>query len=219
MKISLALVTTVSTGLLLVCGLASTVLGGSVTLPGLCDVSPSAASSPATASAGPPTTSSAPAPPASSPACPVGAWTQPVHASVVSGFRTRSRPTHNGVDLGATRFTPIRAASAGVVIVARCDASTGDCDHDGSPTVPGCGWFVDIQHSGGVITRYCHMASRPAIGVGDVVTTGQIIGIVGSSGHSSGPHLHYEVHLNRDRSSSGAINPVAFMQAVEAPLE
>jgi murein DD-endopeptidase MepM/ murein hydrolase activator NlpD len=145
-------------------------------------------------------------------------WTAPVPDGIVSGFRTAERPTHNGVDLGASRYDKIHAAAAGVVIVARCDASTGDCNHDGSPSTPGCGWFVDILHADQIITRYCHMVQRPFVQVGDRVTAGQVIGIVGTSGHSSGPHLHFEVHLDGDRSSRGAINPVPFMAARGAPL-
>src|SRR5205814_7454032 len=49
-------------------------------------------------------------------------WTQPVHAPIVSGFRTASRPTHHGVDLGAARGTPIQAASTGIVSRVRCNA-------------------------------------------------------------------------------------------------
>ncbi|WP_034590897.1 M23 family metallopeptidase [Hamadaea tsunoensis] len=143
-------------------------------------------------------------------------WTVPVKADIVSGWRTSDRPTHNGVDLGASRYTRIHAAAAGVVIVSKCDI--GNCDHDGSPSTPGCGWFVDILHADNVITRYCHMVQRPFVSVGDRVTVGQVIGLVGTSGHSSGPHLHFETHLNGDRSFDGAVNPVPFMAARGVPL-
>jgi murein DD-endopeptidase MepM/ murein hydrolase activator NlpD len=56
------------------------------------------------------------------------------------------------------------------------------------------------------------MLMHPAVIVGQHVTVGQIIGYVGSSGHSSGPHLHFEVHLNGDRSPAGAIDPIPFMR-------
>jgi murein DD-endopeptidase MepM/ murein hydrolase activator NlpD len=140
-------------------------------------------------------------------------WTNPLpgHHPIVSGFRTSSRPTHNGVDLGAARYTQIHAAAAGTVIVSKCDV--GDCDHDGSPSTPGCGWFVDILHADRVITRYCHMLQRPFVSVGDQVQAGQVIGLVGTSGHSSGPHLHFETHLNGDRSFEGGVDPVPFMAA------
>jgi murein DD-endopeptidase MepM/ murein hydrolase activator NlpD len=68
-----------------------------------------------------------------------------------------------------------------------------------------------------VITRYCHLGTRPLVAVGERVTVGEIIGYVGSSGHSSGPHLHFEVHRRGDASPSGAVDPVAFM-ATRAPI-
>jgi murein DD-endopeptidase MepM/ murein hydrolase activator NlpD len=143
-------------------------------------------------------------------------WTAPVLAGVVSAFRTSQRPTHNGVDLGASRNTKIRAASSGVVIISKCDV--GNCNVDGSPTTPGCGWFVDILHANQMITRYCHMVRQPLVRVGDLVTVGQIIGDVGTSGNSSGPHLHFEVHVDGDRSGRGAIDPVTFMAGRGAAL-
>jgi Peptidase family M23 len=109
-------------------------------------------------------------------------WTAPVAATIVSGFRTPQRPSHHGVDLGASRLTPIRAASSGVVIVSRCDV--GNCDRDGSPSTPGCGWFVEVLHAEQVITRYCHMNRRPDAKVGDRVAAGQVIGVVGTTGNS-----------------------------------
>lgn len=148
-------------------------------------------------------------------------WTTPVDAVVVSGFRSPERPDHNGVDLGAARGTPVRAAAAGVVIVSHCDTDDTppySCDHDGSPQTPGCGWFVDILHADGVMTRYCHMVQRPKVVVGQSVAAGEVIGITGTSGHSSGPHVHFEVHLAGDRSSAGAIDPVPFMREHGAPL-
>jgi biotin carboxyl carrier protein len=143
-------------------------------------------------------------------------WTAPVGAHIVSGFRTPERPAHNGVDLGASRNTPIRAAASGVVIRSLCDV--GGCDHDGSIGTPGCGWFVEVLHADQVITRYCHMNQRPFVNVGDRVTAGQVIGVVGTTGNSSGPHLHFEVHLDGDRSSRGAVNPEIFMAGKGAPL-
>ncbi|MCW6004314.1 M23 family metallopeptidase [Micromonospora sp. CPCC 205371] len=146
-------------------------------------------------------------------------WVAPVDAPIVSGFRTAERPGHDGVDLGAARGTPIRVASSGRVLVVQCNitpASYG-CDRDGSPLTPGCGWYTDVQHADQVITRYCHMLSRPAVVEGQQVVAGQVIGYVGSSGHSSGPHLHFEVHLHGDRGPSGAVDAVRFM-ADRAPI-
>jgi murein DD-endopeptidase MepM/ murein hydrolase activator NlpD len=150
-------------------------------------------------------------------------WTVPVPgAPIVSGFRTPSRPTHDGDDLAAAKGTPIYAASAGVVTLVRCKATLNGawwgCDRDGSTSVLGCGWYVEILHAGNVITRYCHMLRQPLVTVGQTVNAGQQIGVVGTTGHSSGPHLHFEVHLNGDRNSSGAIDPGPFMRDKGAPL-
>ena len=160
-----------------------------------------------------------------------GGWTQPVHASIVSGFRTPQRPTHQGDDLGAKRNTVIRAAATGKVVWANCDDDTGNCDVDGeldatgNPTTAGCGWFVEILHAGRIATRYCHMVRRPDVTVGQHVNAGEPIGLVGTSGHSSGPHLHFEVHTgvtcgpSRCRlTSANATDPQLFMQHVGAPL-
>jgi len=143
-------------------------------------------------------------------------WTQPVRALVVSGFRTAERPTHDGADLGAARHTTIVAAASGTVQRVRCnaiDTRTGGqwgCDRDGSPEYTrGCGWYVDLAHLGGVTTRYCHMQTQPYVKVGDPVIAGQPIGEVGSTGHSSGPHLHYEVHVN----PRGPVDPEDWMSA------
>ncbi|GAA4679870.1 M23 family metallopeptidase [Phytohabitans rumicis] len=144
-------------------------------------------------------------------------WTVPVRALIVSGFRTAERPTHDGVDLGAGRNTPIRAAASGQVITARCDVDRSGrlCDRDGSPSTPGCGWYVKIRHAGNFVTMYCHMVVRPKVTVGQMVAAGEEIGLVGTSGHSSGPHLHFEVY---DPGKGDKIDPAAFMRDKGAPL-
>ena len=154
-----------------------------------------------------------------------GEWTQPVNAPVGSEFRSSARPGHDGVDLSAPRGVTIRAVSAGKVTRMRCnaidtrDGSEWGCDRDGSPELTrGCGWYVDIAHAGGIITRYCHMGLPPAVAVGATVVAGQPLGVVGSTGHSSGPHLHFEVHSNGDSSAAGAIDPIPFMINNGAPL-
>ncbi|WP_262282694.1 M23 family metallopeptidase [Micromonospora sp. MA102] len=149
-------------------------------------------------------------------------WTAPLPGGVVSGFRTTQRPSHNGVDLAADKRTEIHAASTGRVLVARCDpdhSGKRDCDRDGWPGKGGCGWFVDILHAGGYVTRYCHMIERPRVVPGQFVEAGEVIGLSGTSGNSSGPHLHFEVHVDSDRSSRGAINPVPFMRERGAPVD
>lgn len=145
-------------------------------------------------------------------------WVVPVPKTTFGGFRTPARPEHDGVDLMHARETPIVAASAGTVVTVRCNASTPSCDVDGSPSTTGCGWYVEVRHAADVVTRYCHMVRQPSVVVGDTVTTGQLLGYVGTSGHSSGPHLHFEVHLGYPATRLNAVDPVPFMQQAGAPL-
>jgi murein DD-endopeptidase MepM/ murein hydrolase activator NlpD len=153
------------------------------------------------------------------PAALASGWLAPVVAPIGDGFRTRGRPTHQGVDLIAARHTPILATAAGVVVTVRCNAATNNCDVDGGVTVMGCGWYVEVQHADEVVTRYCHMGQRPLVIVGQPVAAGQVLGYVGSSGHSSGPHLHFEVHIGpRPAKPANAVDPVSFMAALGAPL-
>ena len=142
-------------------------------------------------------------------------WVAPVDAPVVSGFRTRERPGHDGVDLGAQRGTDIRAAAAGTVTVATCnvDPPSHGCDRDGSPDIRGCGYYVQIDHGHGIGTIYCHLLRKPAVTVGQRVTAGQSIGHVGSSGNSSGEHLHFEVQVH-----GASTDPAIWMHARQAPL-
>ncbi|HEY8474257.1 MAG TPA: M23 family metallopeptidase [Natronosporangium sp.] len=143
-------------------------------------------------------------------------WARPAPGPIWSGFRTAARPDHYGIDIGAPRGTEIRAAADGVVTLVACNASLNgapySCDVDGSPAVAGCGWYVNIQH-GDVVTRYCHQARRPDVSVGQQVAAGQVIGVVGSSGRSSGPHLHFEVELLTPDGARVQTDPVAFMAA------
>jgi murein DD-endopeptidase MepM/ murein hydrolase activator NlpD len=149
-------------------------------------------------------------------------WTVPVNGPIVSRFRPADRPTHNGVDIAVARGTPVHAAAAGVVLTAKCNAHVGgqpySCDRDGGISVAGCGWYVDILHANSIITRYCHMVRRPDVVPGQRVAPGQVIGASGSSGHSSGPHVHFEVHVDSDPSPAGAIDPLPFMAQAGAPL-
>src|SRR5690349_19031396 len=73
-------------------------------------------------------------------------WVAPVNAPLWQEFKPN---VHFGIDLGAKRYVPIRAASSGVVVTRKCNAHVGpksySCDVDGSPNVKGCGWYVDIQ--------------------------------------------------------------------------
>jgi murein DD-endopeptidase MepM/ murein hydrolase activator NlpD len=142
-----------------------------------------------------------------------GGWQLPVGAGLVSGFRTLARPSHDGVDLAAPRNTPILAAAAGTVIRVVCNVSAGSCDTDGNPTLSGCGWYVEVLHAGDVVTRYCHLVRRPSVAIGQRVAKGQVLGHVGTSGSSSGPHLHFEVHQGMPASKANAVDPLTFLRA------
>ena len=95
----------------------------------------------------------------------------------------------NGVDLGNSCGTPIYAAAEGSVAVA-----------DGVGYNGGFGKFVKVIHSNGTETLYAH-ATKLLVATGDYVTRGQMIALMGSTGRSTGCHLHFEVH--------GARNPLA----------
>lgn len=172
-----------------------------------------------------------PPPPAPGPAKPIvtiipptgavaiGQWVAPVPGHGTSGFRTASRPEHDGIDIMAARFTPIKATADGTVITVVCNTSGPSCDVDGGSDVRGCGWYVEIRHAGNLVTRYCHMVRQPEVSVGQQVAANQVIGYVGTSGHSSGPHLHFEVHFGVPPATRlNAIDPAAFMRSAGAPV-
>jgi murein DD-endopeptidase MepM/ murein hydrolase activator NlpD len=159
-------------------------------------------------------------------------WTSPLAATgkglkrkdrmvVGSGFRTASRPRHHGVDLIISKGNPVYSVASGVVSRIKCDETFSgrqDCDVDGYPGKGGCGWMLEIRHPGKIMTRYCHLLRRPNLQVGQKVAAGEIVASSGNSGNSSGDHLHFEVHLNNDRSSASAVDPVQFMAERGSPL-
>lgn len=112
--------------------------------------------------------------------------------TVTSGFGPRTPPPgggssyHKGIDMGAPKGTPIYAAADGVAQYVRTD-NTGPAQ--------GYGHVIYLQHAGGLITRYGHM-SVEYIKEGDTVKQGQLIAGVGSFGHSTGFHLHFEIRPN-----------------------
>jgi murein DD-endopeptidase MepM/ murein hydrolase activator NlpD len=117
-----------------------------------------------------------------------------------SGFGVRSDPfkgraaMHPGVDLAGPVGTPIYATADGVVD--RAEWNSG-----------GYGNLVEIDHGHGIQTRYGHL-TRYIVGAGDHVKRGQLIAYMGSTGRSTGSHLHYEVRLD-----GKAVNPIPFMQS------
>lgn len=125
-------------------------------------------------------------------------------AALTSGFGMRTHPVlrvrraHAGIDLAATTGTPIYATANGVI---------GRADWFSS-----YGLYISINHGGSIETRYAHL-SRLAVRAGDYVQRGDLIGYVGSTGRSTGPHLHYEV-----RVAGLAVNPIPYMTQNEAQL-
>ncbi|MBU3993926.1 MAG: M23 family metallopeptidase [Alphaproteobacteria bacterium] len=105
------------------------------------------------------------------------------------------RRKHDGVDLAAPTGTPVRATADG--LVERAD------------WFGGYGLFVALEHGGAIATRYGHM-SRLNVAAGQTVRKGDIIGYVGSTGRSTGPHLHYEVRI-----AGTPVNPMPYLQAGE----
>lgn len=116
-----------------------------------------------------------------------------------SGFGLRVHPVlggmraHKGIDLPAATGTPIYASANGVVAKAEWFGGYGLC--------------VELEHGAALETRYGHM-SRIAVAEGQRVRKGDVIGYVGSTGRSTGPHLHYEV-----RVAGEAVNPLPYMQS------
>ena len=107
----------------------------------------------------------------------------PVNGSVTSPFCEQRawESCHPGIDIAAAEGTPIRAAAAGTVAIAGAEGGYGN--------------YTCIDHGSGVSSCYAHQSSI-AVSVGESVSQGQVIGSVGSTGMSTGPHLHFEVRVN-----------------------
>ncbi|MCB2050434.1 MAG: M23 family metallopeptidase [Novosphingobium sp.] len=119
-----------------------------------------------------------------------------------SGFGMREHPViggrraHKGIDLAAPTGTPVYATADGKVEMAQWFSSYGK--------------FVKIEHGADLETRYAHLSGY-TVSPGQTVHKGDLIGYVGSTGRSTGPHLHYEV-----RVAGEAVNPMPYMVETEA---
>jgi murein DD-endopeptidase MepM/ murein hydrolase activator NlpD len=105
----------------------------------------------------------------------------------------RAPAMHTGLDMQAQSGEPVRATANGTVMVAGWQGGYGN--------------MVEIDHGHGIITRYGHLSSID-VNVGQSVKNGHIVGKVGSTGRSTGPHLHYETRLDGD-----AVDPQKFLRA------
>ncbi|MEO1402182.1 MAG: LysM peptidoglycan-binding domain-containing M23 family metallopeptidase [Cyanobacteria bacterium J06635_1] len=117
----------------------------------------------------------------------------PTRGTLTSGYGWRWGRMHRGVDIAAPIGTPVMAAAPGVVEYAQWNSG-------------GYGNLVDIRHADGSLTRYAHN-NRLVVRPGQRVQQGQLIAEMGSTGRSTGPHLHFEIHP----ANSGATNPLALL--------
>lgn len=126
-------------------------------------------------------------------------WPLPINGDFNSGFGYRNDPFsgiikfHGGIDLGAATGTSILAADSGTVIVANA-----------TDPYYGYGYYVMIDHGTGFMTLYGHCSSVGVV-TGQIVSKGEVIAAVGSTGDSTGPHLHFEVYQNGAR-----VDPMSF---------
>lgn len=127
----------------------------------------------------------------------------PVVGEMSDGFGGRRNPFggyatefHPGQDIRAERGTPVVVAADGAVVFAGWKN--------------GYGQMIEVDHGGGLTTRYAHL-SKIDVAVGDKLARGQLVGEVGSTGRSTGPHLHYEVRIDGD-----SVNPVFYLPARDA---
>jgi murein DD-endopeptidase MepM/ murein hydrolase activator NlpD len=118
---------------------------------------------------------------------------EPVDATCPSGH------FHSGIDLAAPAGTPVFAPLAAIATAGSQPAS--------------CGNYVRLDHGGGLATLYCHL-SRVLVSTGQVVGAGDRIAEVGSSGNSTGPHLHFEVH-----SSGRLLDPAAWLRQLHSDAD
>jgi murein DD-endopeptidase MepM/ murein hydrolase activator NlpD len=132
-----------------------------------------------------------------------GRFILPVQGPQTSGFGMRLHPVdhaerlHSGMDIAAAAGTPIQAAAAGQVVL--------------SGTQAGYGNVVIVQHAEGYATLYAHNTEN-LVSVGTTVSRGQPIATVGSTGRSTGPHLHFEIHKDGNR-----LDPARFFAVDSTP--
>jgi murein DD-endopeptidase MepM/ murein hydrolase activator NlpD len=138
-----------------------------------------------------------------------GGWMKPVNGELSSSYGMRCLGgrcrMHTGTDISVPSGTDVVAAGNGVVESARC--ASAYCDRPGYLGLGGYGNLVTVKHADGVVTRYAHLTNF-AVTPGQQVAAGDLVGHSGSTGNSTGPHLHFEVKVD------GAFtDPVKFLKA------
>jgi len=124
-------------------------------------------------------------------------WPVPSNGTVISGYGIRMHPVfkvyrqHTGIDIPARHGASVVAADTGTVLTSAYNSTYGN--------------YIVISHGNGVTTLYAHLSSR-RVSENATVTKGQVIGLIGSTGISTGPHLHFEVSINGSR-----VNPVKYL--------
>ncbi|WP_405628125.1 M23 family metallopeptidase [Streptomyces sp. NBC_00016] len=145
------------------------------------------------------------APAAAKTAASAASWIDPVKKYTLSAGYAQAgamwQSTHSGQDFAVPSGTKVMAAHGGTVVKAG-----GNGAGDG----PAYGNAVVIKHANGVYSQYAHLSSIH-VKVGQIVKTGQKIALSGSTGNSSGPHLHFEIRTTPNYGS--AINPVTFLHS------
>ncbi|MFC9848051.1 M23 family metallopeptidase [Streptomyces sp. NPDC060223] len=133
------------------------------------------------------------------------AWVDPVKKYTLSASFAQAgtmwSSTHSGQDFAVATGTPVVAAHGGTVVKA---------GPNGAGDGPAYGNAIVIKHGNGTYSQYAHL-SKINVKVGQVVTTGQRIALSGSTGNSSGPHLHFEIRTTANYGS--AVDPVAFLRS------
>lgn len=136
-------------------------------------------------------------------------WPAPGYNHISSGFGNRWHPVigeykhHDGIDISGSGISGKEAVAAanGVVIISKIQT----VEKDGKTVVTGYGNYVVIDHGGGITTTYAHGSQR-LVSVGQSVKKGQAVLVIGSTGISKGPHLHFEV-----RKNGVAVNPLPYL--------
>lgn len=131
-------------------------------------------------------------------------WPVPGYNNISSGYANRIHPIfgyrelHDGIDIPAPTGTPVKAALSGTVTISKLSSSAGN--------------YIVIYHGNNIYTEYMHLNNR-SVSVGTSVNKGDTIGTIGSTGWSTGPHLHFSVNLQRGSNfnPSERVNPHPYL--------